>query len=47
MMSAGAYIGFVVMAASGMYQVALLAAALAGMTVAAIMAGVAIWGSDQ
>ena len=44
MMSAGAYIGFVVMAASGIDQVALLAAALAGMTVAAIMAGVAIWG---
>jgi simple sugar transport system permease protein len=44
MMSAGAYIGFVVMATSGIAQMALPAAALAGMAVAAVMAGVAIWG---
>ena len=39
MMSAGAYIGFVVMAASGIAHIALPAAALAGMAVAAVMAG--------
>jgi simple sugar transport system permease protein len=44
MMSAGAYIGFVVMAAIGNAQMALLAAALSGMAIAGIMAGVAIWG---
>jgi general nucleoside transport system permease protein len=44
MMSAGAYIGFVAMAAIGNAEAAMIAAALAGMAVAAIMAGVAIWG---
>jgi len=44
MMSAGAYIGFVVMVAVGDAQVAMLVAALAGMAVAAIMAAVAVWG---
>jgi general nucleoside transport system permease protein len=44
MMSAGAYIGFVVMAAMGSAQAALPAAAFAGMAVAAIMAAAAIWG---
>jgi len=44
MMSAGAYIGFVVMAASGDAQAAMSAAALAGLTVAGIMAGMAILG---
>jgi simple sugar transport system permease protein len=44
MMSAGAYIGFVVMAAIGNPEAAMIAAALAGLAVGAIMAGVAIWG---
>lgn len=44
MMSAGAYVGFVVMAASGQTPAALAAAALAGVAVAAVMAAVAIWG---
>lgn len=45
MMSAGAYIGFVVMAASGNAQMAIGAAALAGLFIAAIMAAVAVCGS--
>ena len=44
MMSAGAYIGFVMMAAFGNAHVALLAAALAGTAVSGIMAIVAVWG---
>jgi ABC-type uncharacterized transport system permease subunit len=44
MMSAGAYIGFVVMAAIGNAEAAMIAAALAGLAVGSIMAGVAIWG---
>ena len=44
MMSAGAYVGFAVMAAIGNAQIALLAAALAGMVIAGIMAGVSVWG---
>jgi ABC-type uncharacterized transport system permease subunit len=44
MMSAGAYVGFVIMAAFGTPQAAVPAAALAGMAVAGIMAATAIWG---
>ena len=44
MMSAGAYIGFVVMAAINNAQLAIPAAMLAGVVVASVMAGVAIWG---
>jgi ABC-type uncharacterized transport system permease subunit len=44
MMSAGAYAGFVTMASSGNPQIAILAAAIAGMVIAAVMAGVSIWG---
>ena len=43
MMSAGAYVGFVVMAALGNAQAASLAAALAGVAIAAIMVATAIW----
>lgn len=44
MMSAGAYVGFVVMAAINNAQLAIPAAMLAGIVVASVMAGVAIWG---
>jgi len=44
MMSAGAYVGFIVTAAIGNAQAALPAAALAGMAVAGIMAAAAVWG---
>jgi general nucleoside transport system permease protein len=44
MMSAGAYVGFIAMAAGGNAQLAVLAAAIAGMTIAAVMASVSIWG---
>jgi general nucleoside transport system permease protein len=43
MMSAGAYVGFLVMALTGRDEAALPAAALAGASVAAIMAWAAIW----
>jgi general nucleoside transport system permease protein len=42
MMSAGAYVGFVVMAAIDNAQLAIPAAMLAGVVVASVMAGVAI-----
>jgi ABC-type uncharacterized transport system permease subunit len=42
-MSAGAYVGFLVMAATGDPHLASLAAIGAGMSVSAIMAGVSIW----
>jgi general nucleoside transport system permease protein len=44
MMSAGAYVGFVVMATINSAQLAIPAAMLAGAVVASVMAGVAIWG---
>lgn len=42
-MSAGAYVGFLVMAASGDPHLAILAAICAGMSVSVVMAGVSLW----
>ena len=47
-MSAGAYVGYVVMAKTGDPLSAAAAAVLAGIAVATIMAGFAVWGEvDQ
>ena len=43
-MSAGAYVGFLIMAATGNAPIACAGAVVAGMSVSSVMAGVAIWG---
>ncbi len=44
MMSAGAYVGFFVMAATGDALIACVGAVMAGVAVSSVMAGVSIWG---
>lgn len=44
MMSAGAYVGFLLMAATGDAAIASVGAIVAGMSVSSVMAGVSIWG---
>jgi ABC-type uncharacterized transport system permease subunit len=43
-MSAGAYVGFLIMAATGDASIACAGAIVAGMSVSAVMVGVSIWG---
>jgi general nucleoside transport system permease protein len=43
-MSAGAYVGFLIMAATGDASIACAGAMVAGMSVSSVMAGVSIWG---